>query len=103
MVGAQPNDTRSCRSRETTVRRCPMTTGPFAKPPLVFGHELHVELVRTRAIILALLATLCVALVAPSAPRADRLLAATSAQSNADLPIRKPSVSESLSANQAIT
>ena len=80
-----------------------MTTGLFAKPPLVFGHELHVELVRTRAIILALLATLCVALAAPSAPRADRLLAATSAQPNADLPIGKPGVSDALAANESVT
>ena len=80
-----------------------MTTGLFAKPPLVCGHELHVELVRTRAIILALLATLCVALVAPSAPRTDRLLAAISAQPNADLPIGKPTVSDSLAANQSLT
>ena len=79
-----------------------MTTGLFAKPPLVFDHELHVELVRTRAIILALLATLCVAMVTPSAPRADRLLAATSAQPNA-LPIGKPGVSDALAANQSVT
>jgi len=80
-----------------------MTTGPFAKPPRVFGHDIHVELVRTRAIILALLATLCVALVAPSAPRADRLLVATSAHPNADQPIGKPGVSDALAANQSVT
>ncbi len=80
-----------------------MTNGLFAKPPLVFGHDIHVELVRTRAIILALLATLCVALVVPSAPRADRLLAATSAHPNADLPIGKPGVSDVLAANQSVT
>ena len=80
-----------------------MTTGLFAKPPLVFGHELHVELVRTHAIILALFATLCVALVAPSAPRAHPSLAATSAQPNADLPISKPAVSDALAADQSVT
>ena len=49
-----------------------MTTGLFATHPLAFGHELHIELGRTRAIMLALLATLFVALVAPSALRVDR-------------------------------
>jgi hypothetical protein len=63
-----------------------MTTGPFATQTLAFGHELHLELGRTRTIILALLATLCVTLVAPSALRVDRLLAATLAQPVADLP-----------------
>ena len=69
-----------------------MTTGLFATHPLAFGHELHLELGRTRAIILALLATLCVALVAPSALRVDRLWAATFAQPVADLPIGQPDV-----------
>jgi soluble lytic murein transglycosylase-like protein len=69
-----------------------MTTGPFATQPLAFGHELHLELGRTRIIILALLATLCVTLVAPSALRVDRLLAAPLAQSVADLPDAPPDV-----------
>ena len=71
-----------------------MTTGLFATFPLAVGHELHLQLGRTRAIILALLGTLCVALVATSALRVDRLLAATTPHlllrsfgwSNADIP-----------------
>jgi soluble lytic murein transglycosylase-like protein len=63
-----------------------MTTGLFAIRPLALGHELHLELGRTRAIILALLATLGAALVAPSALQVDRLLAALFAQPAADLP-----------------
>ena len=55
-----------------------MTTGLFAKFPLAVGHELHRELGRTRAFILALLATLFVAVVATSALRVDRVVAATS-------------------------
>ena len=51
-----------------------MTTGLFGTHPLAFGHELHLELGRSRAVILALLVTLCAALVAPSALRVDRLL-----------------------------
>ena len=54
-----------------------MTTGLFATFPLALGHELHLQLGRTRAIVLALLGTLCVALVATSALRVDRLLAET--------------------------
>jgi len=54
-----------------------MTTGLFGTYPLAFGHELHLELGRSRAVILALLVTLCAALVAPSALRVDRLLPAT--------------------------
>ena len=61
-----------------------MTTGLFATFPLAIGHELHLELGRMRAIILALLATLCVALVAASALRVDRLVAATSPEPGAD-------------------
>ena len=49
-----------------------MTTGLFASFPMALGHELHLELGRMRAIIVALLATLCVALVATSALRVDR-------------------------------
>jgi len=67
-----------------------MTTGPFATHPLAFGHELHLELGRTRAIILALLATLCIALVAPSALRVDRLWAESFAEPVADLPVGQP-------------
>lgn len=67
-----------------------MTTGLFAPFPLALGHELHLELGRTRAIILALLATLCVALVATSALRVDRLFAATSPQPVADVPVEQP-------------
>ena len=64
-----------------------MTTGIFATHPLVFGHELHLELGRTRIIILALFATLCVALFPPSALRVDRLLAASLAEPVADLSV----------------
>lgn len=63
-----------------------MTTGLFAKFPLAVGHELHLELGRMRAVILALLGTLFVALVATSALRADRLLAATAPGLVSDVP-----------------
>lgn len=69
-----------------------MTTGLFATHPPAFGHELHLELGRTRAIILALLATLGVMLFAPSALRVDRLWAATFAQPAADVPLGQPEV-----------
>jgi soluble lytic murein transglycosylase-like protein len=62
-----------------------MTTGLIAIRPLALGHELHLELGRTRAIILALLATLGAALVAPSALQVDRLLMAPFAQPAADV------------------
>ena len=67
-----------------------MTTALFATHPLAFGHALHLELGRTRAIVLALLATLCVALVAPSALRVDRLWAETLAEPVADRPAGQP-------------
>ena len=63
-----------------------MTTGLFAKFPLAVGHELHLELGRMRAVILALLGTLFVAVVATSALRADRLLAATAPGLVSDVP-----------------
>jgi soluble lytic murein transglycosylase-like protein len=62
-----------------------VTTRLFATFPLAVGHELHLELGRMRAIILALLATLCAALAATSALRVDRLLAATSPEPAAEL------------------
>jgi len=49
----------------------------FATFPAAPGHELHFELGRMRAVILALLATLCIALIATAALRVDRLLAAS--------------------------
>jgi soluble lytic murein transglycosylase-like protein len=67
-----------------------MTTGLFATHPLAFGHELHMELGRTRAIMLALLATLFVALVAPSALRVDRSQAAIVAQPVSNVPFGQP-------------
>ncbi len=57
-----------------------MTTGLFASVPLAIGHELHLELGRTRAIVLALFATLCIATVALASSRVDRLLNASAAQ-----------------------
>jgi soluble lytic murein transglycosylase-like protein len=56
---------------------------------LAVGHELHLELGRMRTIVLALLAILCIALVAISALRVDRLLASNSTQpaSNAPHPV----------------
>ena len=57
-----------------------MTTGMFATHPLAFGHDLHRGFGPTRAIILALLVTACVALIAASALRVDRLVAATFAR-----------------------
>ncbi len=53
-----------------------MTTGLFATAPLALGHELHLELGRTRAIVLALLATLCIATVTTASSRLDRWLGA---------------------------
>jgi soluble lytic murein transglycosylase-like protein len=67
-----------------------MTTRTFATHPLAFGHELHLELGRTRAIVLALLATLCFVLVAPSALRVDRVWATTFAQ-----PLAEPAIGRS--------
>jgi soluble lytic murein transglycosylase-like protein len=75
-----------------------MTTALFATHPLAFGHELHLELGRTRAILVALLATLCFSLVTPSALRFDRLRAATSPQPVADDSAAQP---DGLAANAA--
>ncbi len=69
-----------------------MTTGPFAIHPLAFGHELQLELGRARAIIFALLAALCVALVTPPALKVGRPLAAAFTQPVADLPVGQPDV-----------
>jgi soluble lytic murein transglycosylase-like protein len=80
-----------------------MTTRLFATHPLAFGHELHLELGRTRAMILALLATLCVAVVAPTALRADRLWAATFTQPIADLPIGQADISAVVPARLSVT
>ena len=51
-----------------------MTTGLFATSSLALGHDLYLELGRTRAVVLALLATLCVASVTTVAARADRYI-----------------------------
>jgi soluble lytic murein transglycosylase-like protein len=67
-----------------------MTPASLATHPVAFGHELHLELGRTRAIILALLATLCVALVTPPVLRVDRLWTAAIAEPAADLPTGQP-------------
>ena len=64
-----------------------MTTETFATHPLAFGHDLYLRLGRTRAIIVTLLVTVCVALVAASVLRVDRLVAATFARPVAVLPI----------------
>jgi hypothetical protein len=80
-----------------------MTTGMFAPPPLAFGHEVHLELVRARAIILALLATVCMAPVAPSVLRVDHLWAATSNQPKAGPPIGQPDVSAVTPARLTVT
>ena len=81
-----------------------MTSGLFATHTLAFGHELHLELGRTRAIVLALLATLCFALVAASAPRIDRLWGAvTSARPVADFPIGPPGVPAAVSVAPSVT
>jgi len=61
-----------------------MTTGLFATFPLAIGHELHLELGRTRATVLALLATLCIALVTTAAVRVDRFVAANPIESEPD-------------------
>ncbi len=80
-----------------------MTTRLFATHPVAFGHEEHLELGRTRAIVLALLATLCVAVVAPTALRADRLWAATFAQPIADPPIGQAGISAAAPARLLVT
>jgi soluble lytic murein transglycosylase-like protein len=54
-----------------------VTTAVLATFPLAIGHELHFELGRMRALVLALLATACVALVFTSVLRVDRLMAAS--------------------------
>jgi len=61
-----------------------MTTGLFASFPLAFGHELHLELGRTRAIALALLATLCIASVTTATARVDRYRTAIPVESAPD-------------------
>jgi soluble lytic murein transglycosylase-like protein len=80
-----------------------MTTALSATHPLAFGHELHLELGRTRAFVLALLAALCVALVAPSALRVDRLGAATFARPVADLRIGQPPASAAVPSRSSVT
>jgi soluble lytic murein transglycosylase-like protein len=80
-----------------------MTTGLFATHPLAFGHELHLELGRTRAIVLALLAALCFAVVAPSALRADGLWTATFAQPPADLPVGQADITAATPARLSVT
>jgi soluble lytic murein transglycosylase-like protein len=57
-----------------------MTTGLFTRFPLAVGHELHLELGRTRAIFLALLVTLCIAVVATLSTRQDRMVPAAFAK-----------------------
>ena len=79
-----------------------MTTGLFATHSLAFGHELHLELGRTRAIILALLVTLCVALVAPSALRIDRIWAASFVRPVSELPIGQPEISAAVAAKSSV-
>jgi soluble lytic murein transglycosylase-like protein len=71
-----------------------MTTGLFATFPLAVGHELHLQLGRTRAIILALLGTLCVALIATSALRVDRLFAAPAPHLASDRSVEQRDISE---------
>jgi len=61
-----------------------MTTEVVAIHRLAVGRELHPELFRTRAVILALLATLCFALFARSAPQLNPLPSANVAQRAAD-------------------
>jgi soluble lytic murein transglycosylase-like protein len=53
-----------------------MTTALFGTRRIATGHELHLELGRTRAILLALVATLCVAWLLSSATSLQRLIAA---------------------------
>jgi soluble lytic murein transglycosylase-like protein len=79
-----------------------MTTGLFATHSLAFGHELHLELGRTRAIILALVVTLCVALVAPSALRIDRIWAASFVRPVSELPIGQPEISAAVAAKSSV-
>ena len=64
-----------------------MTTGLFAPFPLAVGHELHLELGRTRAIILALFATLCIASVTSVTVQVFRFAAANSTARASDLVI----------------
>ena len=49
-----------------------MTTAIQAAPPAI-GHHLHLEHFRTRAAVLALLATLCIATVINAPPRGERV------------------------------
>jgi soluble lytic murein transglycosylase-like protein len=53
-----------------------MTTALFGTRRIATGHELHLELGRTRAILLALVATLCVAWLLSSATSLQRFIAA---------------------------
>jgi soluble lytic murein transglycosylase-like protein len=57
-----------------------MTTRLFASFPMAVGHDLHLELGRTRTIILALLIALCFAMLAIAAPRPSGATPATLVQ-----------------------
>ena len=80
-----------------------MTTGLFARFPMAVGHELHLELGRTRTIILALLVTLCIALVATPAIRLDRLVPAAFAKSAAESPLRQQEFASQRGAAPSVT
>jgi soluble lytic murein transglycosylase-like protein len=63
-----------------------MTTRLFASFPMAVGHDLHIELGRTRAMILALLIALCVAMLATASPRREAPTPSPSAQPATDSP-----------------
>jgi soluble lytic murein transglycosylase-like protein len=67
-----------------------MTTRSFPTFPMAVGHDLHLELGRTRAILLALLISLCIALFASAAAGLLRPTPASLAQPAVDLSARQP-------------
>ena len=75
-----------------------MTTSLYARFPMAVGHELHLELGRTRAIILALLVTLCIALVATLATRQGGLVPAAYAKPAVQSPPARPEFASQRSA-----
>lgn len=67
-----------------------MTTSLYVRFPMAVGHEMHLELGRTRAIILALLVTLCIALVATLATRQGSPGPTTFAKATVPSPLARP-------------
>jgi len=70
-------------------------SGPF---PVGLGHDLHLELGRTRAIVVALLATLCIAFLSTAATRLARSAPTAAARPVPGSPARLPEIAPASSA-----